>query len=252
MGAVREKFPADNPAAGDFPKNFHPLSVASLAPSFPLALETPAEQIMTALKKAGFSVVEETASVLGLNWELRMKEREAKPFLIGSSCPKVVDLVHHAFPPLTDCLSRLPSPMAQHGCSLRRRYPRARLFFFSPCEAKIEENRTTGVFDRVLPFSALVEILAAADLGAPDSRRRMSYPPPPVEARLAVLNSPVSGEKECLRFLQEALAPGFRETNPGYHDLAFCSGGCAGKTEEQYPEGDTAEQRLLRAWGIEV
>jgi len=253
MNPFRDNTQADSPAAGTVLQNSHPVSVASLAPSFPLAFDAPADQILEDLKKAGFSAVEETSSVLRQNWNLRMKELETNPFLIGSSCPKVADLVHHNFIPLTDFLSRLPSPMEQHGRSLRRRYPRARLFFFSPCEAKVEENWRSGVFDQVFEFSVLAGMITAPRRESPALRREVhTLEEPPVEARLAVLNSPVSGENECRWFLQEALSPEFRILNPGYHDLALCRGGCAGRTAEQFPSRDPAEVKLLRAWDIDT
>ena len=94
---------------------------ASIAPSFAASIEHPM-RFVTALRKAGFSIVQETAlgaeMVSAYHRELLL-ESPKKPY-IGSACPAVVSLVQKHYPEAIPFLAPVVSPAIAHGNTLSK------------------------------------------------------------------------------------------------------------------------------------
>jgi iron only hydrogenase large subunit-like protein/uncharacterized Fe-S cluster-containing protein len=136
--------------------------VASVAPSFVGAfdIETPLS-VVTALKKLGFSHIEET----GIGAELISTafndtlQVSTLPNLITSSCPSANYLIEQYYPELTPYIFPVVSPMVAHGKLLRKRYGKdSYIVFLGPCMAKkaeAEEFQHNTTIDAVLTFEEL-------------------------------------------------------------------------------------------------
>lgn len=136
--------------------------IASIAPSFPAAFDMRDEyQIVTALKKLGFEIVEETA--LGVEVVLDYYNEYYKQYkyenLITTSCPSVNYLIEKYYPKLTKYMIPVVSPMIAHGKLLKHIYGmESVIVFIGPCPAKkaeAEDFQHRGIIDLVLTFEEL-------------------------------------------------------------------------------------------------
>ncbi len=136
----------------------------SLAPSFISAFENNNEKLMyTALKKLGFTHVEETAvgaAMVSRQYELLMQEKKMKN-IITTACPSTANLVQKYYPGLVGYLAPVVSPMIAHAKMLRETYgSRIKVVFIGPCVSKKDEcNDFQNDFavDAVLTFEELEE-----------------------------------------------------------------------------------------------
>ena len=137
-------------------------TIVSLAPSYLGVLKhTNPGQVITALKKLGFSSVRETAE--GAAFVTREYERllseGTMENILTTSCPSVNDLIEIYYPSLIPYMAPIDSPMIAHGKLLRKAFPNAKIIFIGPCISKKKEalgdNRTCGYIDAVLNFREL-------------------------------------------------------------------------------------------------
>jgi iron only hydrogenase large subunit-like protein/uncharacterized Fe-S cluster-containing protein len=129
--------------------------VASVAPSFAAAVDEPM-RFITALRKVGFSFVQETA--LGAEMvsaaHRRILDESEFPY-IGSACPAVVSLVERHYPEALKFLAPVVSPVIAHGKYLKRTMPGVKVVFIGPCVAKkeeIDDPLVRGAVDVALTF----------------------------------------------------------------------------------------------------
>ncbi|GAJ04985.1 unnamed protein product, partial [marine sediment metagenome] len=149
--------------------------IALLSAPFPAAFpELHPGQLVTALKKLGFSEVMEDAFGVELicrEYTRLLAEDKGKTFL-SSTCPVVVSYVEKYYPQLIGNLAPIVSPMIATGRVVKWQYnPQAKVVFIGPCVAKIAEARdekVTGVIDAVLTFAELKEMFAAKEI-SPES-----------------------------------------------------------------------------------
>ena len=135
------------------------VTIVSLAPSYLGVLKhTSPGQVITALKKLGFTYVRETAEGAALvtkEYERLLSEGNMENILT-TSCPSVNDLIEIYYPSLVPYMAPVDSPMIAHGKLLRKAFPNAKIVFLGPCIAKKREafgdNRTCGYIDAVLNF----------------------------------------------------------------------------------------------------
>lgn len=133
--------------------------VASLAPSFVAGLPLRPERVVAALRKLGFTSVQETS----YGAELVAAEHGRLPYgrtFLSSACPAVVSLVEKHFPDLISYLSPVVSPMIAHARFIKSVDPGAAVVFIGPCIAKkseAEEEQYGGVVDVALDFVELWE-----------------------------------------------------------------------------------------------
>lgn len=146
-------------------------TVVSLAPSYLGVLEqTKPGQVITALKRLGFSSVHETAegAVCVTQEYCRLLAEGTMENIITTSCPSANDLVEIYYPELIPYLAPVVSPLVAHGRLLRRQYPDAKLVFIGPCIAKkrevLEAPETCGCIDAVINFNELESWLQEEDI----------------------------------------------------------------------------------------
>lgn len=217
----------------------------SLAPSFAGALPVDEPlRVVTALRKMGVRVVQETA--LGAEMVAALQKRlleEGRGPMISSSCPAVVSLVEKHFPEALPFLSPLVSPAVAHGRYLKSKYPGIRVVFIGPCIAKkdeISDPEVSDSVDVVLTFQELLQWIDESGIKLWDCVPGSFDPPLPSYARLfpadggllrscqidGMLNRSamsVSGVDGCREVIKHFLKG---EAQPQLVELMACPGGC--------------------------
>ena len=168
--------------------------IALLSAPFPAAFpEFHPGQLVTALKKLGFSEVMEDAFGVELicrEYTRLLAEDKGKTFL-SATCPVVVSYVEKYYPQLIGNLAPIVSPMIATGRVVKWQYnPQAKVVFIGPCVAKIAESRDeniAGVIDAVLTFAELKEMFAAKEI-SPESEEigQFSGPKPNIGRLFAI------------------------------------------------------------------
>ena len=139
----------------------------SLAPSF--VANYPGvgiESMRKALKKLGFTEVEETAvgaTIVKREYDRIMREEE-RDVVISSCCHSINLLIQKQFPSLLPYLADVVSPMQAHCADIKRREPNAKCVFIGPCVAKKDEADHFGIVDAVLTFEELTNWLKKENL----------------------------------------------------------------------------------------
>jgi len=124
------------------------------------------KQMVSALKKLGFSEVMETAfgaELVYREYRRFLMENKAKP-IFSSACPAMVSFIEKFYPQLIDNLAPIVSPTVAMGRVIKWQYnPEAKVVFIGPCIAKKAESKdkmVKGVIDAVLTFPEVSEMLA--------------------------------------------------------------------------------------------
>jgi len=135
--------------------------IASLAPSFAGFFDQQPRKVVSALKRLGFSIIEETAVGADIVAQLYNDYIKAnkQDVYITTACPSANYLVEKYFKELIPYLMRVVSPMIAHGKLLKEKFgEESFVVFIGPCLAKksefdsyIDEN----VIDAVLTFDEL-------------------------------------------------------------------------------------------------
>ncbi len=139
--------------------------IVSLAPSFIANYDgVGIEAMRTALKKLGFTDVEETAigaTIVKREYE-RMLREDDRDVIISSCCHSINLLIQKYFPAELEYLADVMSPMQAHCVDIKRRIPNAKTVFIGPCVAKKDEAEYyKGIVDAVLTFEELTSWLKA-------------------------------------------------------------------------------------------
>lgn len=141
--------------------------IASLAPSFVANYETGIGEMKEALKKLGFTDVEETAygaTIVKTEYERLLRE-EQRDVLISSCCHSVNLLIQKYFPQLLGYLADVVTPMHAHCAEIKKRIPNAKTVFIGPCVSKKDEaEKSNEVVDAVLTFEELTNWFASAGI----------------------------------------------------------------------------------------
>ena len=118
----------------------HEHVIASLAPSYMVALDhAHPGQVVTALKKLGFTQVRETAEAAAYvtNEYARLIQKGNMKNIITTCCPSANELVELHHPELAQYLAPVVSPMIAHGKMLHEELGNnMRVVFIGPCIAK--------------------------------------------------------------------------------------------------------------------
>ncbi len=161
-----------------------PPVIAVLSAAFPaVLLGCRAGQIVSALKKLGFSEVMEVSfgAELVCREYARLMTENKGAISLSSTCPAVVSYIEIYYPQLIDNLAPVVSPMIAMGRLIKWRYnPEAKVVFIGPCVAKKAESRdekVAGVIDAVLTFADLKEMFAARGI-TPESEGEEQFSGP--------------------------------------------------------------------------
>lgn len=226
-----------------------PPVIAILSSSFPAAfpLIRP-RQMVTALKKLGFSEVMETAfgAELVCREYARLVREDKGKLILTSTCPAVVSFIEKFYPQLIDNLAQIVSPTVATGRLIKWQYnPEAKVVFIGPCVAKkaeSEDEKVSGVIDAVLTFPELSEMLAAKGIDPVSEEEGQFSGPVPCLGRLYpvpggllkiagvstdILSSDIGiaeGIDRAVSCLQEFVEG---RTRASFMDIFFCQG-CIG------------------------
>lgn len=137
--------------------------IVSLAPSFVANYDgVGIDSMRDALKKLGFSDVEETAigaTIVKKEYERMLKEDDLD-IVISSCCHSINLLIQKYFPAELEYLADVVSPMQAHSMDIKKRIPGAKTVFIGPCVAKKDEaEHYEGIVDAVLTFEELTNWL---------------------------------------------------------------------------------------------
>ena len=137
--------------------------IVSLAPSFIANYDgVGIESMRRALKKLGFTDVEETAigATIVKNEYERMIREEERDVIITSCCHSINLLIQKRFPECLQYLADVMSPMQAHCSDIKKRIPGAKTVFIGPCVAKKDEAEYyENIVDAVLTFEELDRML---------------------------------------------------------------------------------------------
>lgn len=128
-------------------------------------------QVVTALKKLGFTQVRETSEAAAYVTEAyaRLVEEGKMKNIITTCCPSANELVELHHPEMAQYLAPVLSPMIAHGKMLHEELgDNMRVVFIGPCIAKKREaeidSRTSGYVDAVIDFVELEDWLQEAGI----------------------------------------------------------------------------------------
>jgi iron only hydrogenase large subunit-like protein len=165
--------------------------IASIAPSFAGAFDLDAPgKMCAALKKLGFSAVEETArgaEMVSIEYEKYISKSNL-PNIITSCCPSSNYLIEHYYENVIDSVIPVVSPMLAHGFDIHARYGSdVFVVFIGPCLAKkAEALEIENSIDAVITFKELESWFHTAGISlqnmvpipfdTPSSKRGRAYP----------------------------------------------------------------------------
>ena len=215
--------------------------VVSLAPSFIANYEgVGIESMRRALKKLGFSDVEETAvgATIVKNEYERMLREEDRDIIITSCCHSVNLLIQKYFPSSLEYLADVMSPMQAHCADIKRRNPQAKTVFIGPCVAKKDEAEYyEGIVDAVLTFEALTKWLKAEGIeleremdNTPESRARF-FPTTGGILKTMAQKAPdytyvaLDGVENCIAALKDIESGRIHKC---FIEMSACVGSCIG------------------------
>ncbi len=236
----------------------------SLAPSFISAFENSDEKwLYAALKKLGFTYIEETAvgaAQVSKQYDRLINEKKMKN-IITTACPSITLLVKKYYPELLDQLAPVVSPMIAHGRMLRETYgSRIKVVFIGPCLSKKDECKdikNSGIIDAAITFEELEAwfeeegIDESADLseelkGARELRARIYPAPGGILKTLESRNSKsyqcisVDGVDRCIKILDSIKNDDLQNY---FIEMNSCSGGCIGGPCMKHIKGGFLEAR---------
>ena len=216
---------------------------ASVAPSFVSAFPNVSfAQFSMALKKLGFTRVEETAIGAGMvsaEYAALMRQKEMKN-IITTCCPTVNLLVEKYYPELVPLLAPVVAPTTAHAKVMKELYGnRIKVVFIGPCISKKFEAHMNNYINTVLMFDEIKEWLeeerisfGADDTDAGELHHTINrfYPVPegiihtiPMEARKNYKTMAVDGVDRCISTLESLKANDIR----GYFlEMSACAGSC--------------------------
>ena len=180
----------------------------SLAPSFISYFSyTSMDELVSALKKLGFSEVEETAigaTIVKKAYDEMLNEKE-RDVIISSCCHSINLLIQKHYPEARKYLANVLSPMLAHGKDIKSRDPEAKAVFIGPCIAKKNEaDLNSGIVDAVLTFKELDEWLKEENITLKEVK--YDYKKEKSKARLFPITGGILRTMECKNKDYEYLA----------------------------------------------
>jgi len=224
--------------------------VAVLGCSFPAFFnDLQPGQLVTALKKLGFSEVHEGTSGVDLirREYLRLIDEPPVQPLISSHCPTVVDLIERHYPQLLKKLVPVVSPMVATGRFIKRHHAGTpHVIYISSCIAgkfEMVGEPVAGAIDTVLTYRELDSMFADNQCHPGQLPESPFDGISPVHGRIFPIAGgsfqafgipndsynpdyiATEGEENALEIIRDLAAGRIR---PKVVDVRFCNGGCIG------------------------
>ncbi len=224
-------------------------AIAIIAPSFAASFPDNYTKLPTALRKAGFSKVVETAFGADLISEYYLKEfqTEKEKTIISSACPAVVNYIEKYYKELVPNITNVVSPMIAIGRYLRETEGNdIKIVFIGPCIAKKDEctdEMLNNEIDAVLTFNEIKNILNDKNISIDELEESNFDPPhafmgkayPLAGGLLKSTNIPedilekeiivVEGKKKVMEIVDEIAN---NNINAKFVDILFCEGCISG------------------------
>ncbi len=215
--------------------------IASLAPSFAANYNgVGIDAMRSALKKLGFTDVEETAvgaTIVKREYDRLLAEGKAD-VLISSCCHSANLLIRKHFPSLLPYLAPVLSPMLAHAQKIKRHRPDAKVVFIGPCVAKKEEAKEApDLVDATLTFEDLTEWMQDENIRPEEVReetkesRARFFPTGGGILKTMTMEADqyeylvVDGTRNCINVLRELEQGNIHHC---FIEMSVCSGSCVG------------------------
>ena len=215
--------------------------IVSLAPSFIANYDgVGIESMRRALKKLGFTDVEETAigATIVKNEYERMIREEERDVIITSCCHSINLLIQKRFPECLQYLADVMSPMQAHCSDIKKRIPNAKTVFIGPCVAKKDEAEYyENIVDAVLTFEELDTMLASerieleVEADSNENSRARFFPTTGGVLKTMAQDAPgytylaMDGVENCMTALAD-IASG--KIHKCFVEMSACIGSCIG------------------------
>lgn len=193
-----------------------------------------------ALKKLGFTEVEETAigaNIVKNEYE-RLLAQGDRDILISSCCHSVNLLIQKYFPAELIWLADVLSPMQAHCRDIKRRVPNAKTVFIGPCVAKKDEAAYyEGIVDAVLTYEELTAWFEAAhikpepEMDETEESRARLFPTTGGILKTMAQNAPgysylaIDGVENCIAALRDIESGKIHNC---FIEMSACVGSCIG------------------------
>ena len=145
--------------------------VVSIAPSFSSIFGKESKKIPCALRKLGFSYIEETIVSIDPiieKYKLFANKSEDKNY-ITSFCPAMNNIIQKHYPSIIQNLIPVISPFIYHSRLLKEKYGKeAKVVFIGPCLAKKTEAYGENSVDAVLTFGELQKLFREYNINLED------------------------------------------------------------------------------------
>jgi len=214
---------------------------ASIAPS-PVANydNVTIHSMENALKKLGFSAVEETAvgaTIVKNKYDMMVNAGE-QDVIISSCCNTVNLLIQKHYPKAIPFLAPVISPMQAHCMDIKRRVPDAKIVFIGPCiSKKAEADSYEGIVDCVLTFEELSCWLKEEQIAFEyiedkneNSKTRL-FPTTGGILKTMARNNPdytyiaIDGIENCIHAIKDILSG---KISKCFIEMSACEGSCIG------------------------
>ena len=145
--------------------------VVSIAPSFSSIFGKESKKIPCALRKLGFSYIEETIVSIDPiieKYKLFANKSEDKNY-ITSFCPAMNNIIQKHYPSIIQNLIPVISPFIYHSRLLKEKYGKyVKVVFIGPCLAKKTEAYGENSVDAVLTFGELQKLFREYNINLED------------------------------------------------------------------------------------
>ena len=145
--------------------------VVSIAPSFSSIFGEESKKIPCALRKLGFSNIEETIVSIDPiieKYKLFANKSEDKNY-ITSFCPAINNIIQKHYPSIIQNLIPVISPFIYHSRILKEKYgEQVKVIFIGPCLAKKTEAYGENSIDAVLTFGELQKLFKEYNINLED------------------------------------------------------------------------------------
>ena len=145
--------------------------VVSIAPSFSSIFGEESKKIPCALRKLGFSNIEETIVSIDPiieKYKLFANKSEDKNY-ITSFCPAINNIIQKHYPSIIQNLIPVISPFIYHSRILKEKYgEQVKVIFIGPCLAKKTEAYGENSIDAVLTFGELQKLFKEYNINLKD------------------------------------------------------------------------------------
>ncbi len=222
--------------------------VAMVAPAIAGQFPGTVEQVVSALRKLGFSNVIEVAVGADITTRNEAKEfiermERGDAFMTTSCCPGYIETVRRHVPELSKFVSDTATPMHYTAELAKQRDPDCVTVFVGPCVAKRYEGINDPLIDYVLTFEELGALFVAGDIEVANCEQAKFDEFPSLEGRgfaitggvAAAVKAAVNGRVElnpvCINGIKPAVVRLFKTYPKGKApgnliEMMTCEGGC--------------------------